>query len=46
VLSNDPSVHLLAMATTCTPTSESDDLFEGRDRRRGGDKSLPEFVAA
>jgi catalase-peroxidase len=35
VLSNDFFVNLLAMATTWSPTSESGELFEGRDRASG-----------
>jgi catalase-peroxidase len=35
VLSNDFFVHLLDMATTWTPTSDTGELFEGRDRSSG-----------
>ncbi|WP_411869425.1 catalase/peroxidase HPI [Vulcanococcus limneticus] len=35
VLSNDFFVNLLAMATTWTPTDDSGELFEGRDRLSG-----------
>ena len=35
VLSNDFFVHLLDMATTWTPTSDTGELFEGRDRASG-----------
>ncbi|MCP9817574.1 catalase/peroxidase HPI [Synechococcus sp. GreenBA-s] len=35
VLSNDFFVNLLAMATTWTPTDDSGELFEGRDRHSG-----------
>ena len=35
VLSNDFFVNLLAMATTWTPTDDSGELFEGRDRQSG-----------
>ncbi|MFN9532814.1 MAG: catalase/peroxidase HPI, partial [Cyanobacteriota bacterium] len=35
VLSNDFFVNLLAMATTWSPTSDSGELFEGRDRSSG-----------
>ena len=35
VLSNDFFVHLLDMATTWTPTSDTGELFEGRDRANG-----------
>ncbi|MFM7642073.1 MAG: catalase/peroxidase HPI, partial [Cyanobium sp.] len=35
VLSNDFFVNLLAMATTWSPTSDSGELFEGRDRGSG-----------
>jgi catalase-peroxidase len=34
-LSNDFFVNLLAMDTTWSPTSESGELFEGRDRASG-----------
>jgi catalase-peroxidase len=35
VLSNDFFVNLLDMATTWTPTDDSGELFEGRDRQSG-----------
>jgi catalase-peroxidase len=35
LLSNDFFVNLLAMATTWSPTSDSGELFEGRDRSSG-----------
>jgi catalase-peroxidase len=35
VLSNDFFVNLLDMATTWSPTDESGELFEGRDRSTG-----------
>ncbi len=34
-LTNDFFVHLLDMGTVWTPTSEKNDLFEGRDRKSG-----------
>ena len=36
VLTNDFFVNLLDMATTWVPTSESEEIFEGRDRDTGG----------
>lgn len=35
ILSNDFFVNLLDMGTAWTPTSEAEELFEGRDRRTG-----------
>jgi catalase-peroxidase len=34
-LTNDYFVHLLDMGTEWTPVSETEDLYEGRDRRTG-----------